>query len=346
MKVIDNPVHVKEIFRRVEDFPPHNALTTVVPMTTAALRILAKVGFALPPVLASAVGEQHRTARRVVQKFFTPAKVRAASERISQLCKETAENLDSDWTPGTTVDACANYADLIPPIIMSELTGLPLPNLKNLKVWSQDSLELFWGWPDEDRQLVLAESAAEFYRWLRENVEAQNDPDTLFGALKAAGLSVTQTCSLGYFLVIAGQETTAMLIGTCIFRALENPSTWAELAGGGSAAQHVQYVLSTEPSVHTWKRTVEADTEFHGCPIKAGEDIVLELSHDETSTSPLAFGYGIHRCLGANLAELEAILALEAFAVMAGPNAQLADPDPDWVRLLSFQAPRSVTVQR
>ncbi|MDQ2801964.1 MAG: cytochrome P450, partial [Pseudomonadota bacterium] len=160
--VVSDPAQVKEIMRRTDDFVPTNALTSVVPLCAAARRILSGVRFALPPVLASASGEQHRRVRHLVAGFFSPAKVAAIGPRIRELTRErlqiTAAALEAG--PADLADILARH---IPPVIMSELTGLACPELTLLKRWSRDSLELFWGWPDQDRQVQLAHSAAEFY---------------------------------------------------------------------------------------------------------------------------------------------------------------------------------------
>ena len=99
-----------------------------------------------------------------------------------------------------------------------------------LKRWGLDSMELFWGWPDEARQLELAHSAADFYVWLRQLVtESLTAPGrNLFKSLAEHGLSTPEICSLGYFLLIAGQETTTQLISTALFRLLEGSAPlWA-----------------------------------------------------------------------------------------------------------------------
>ena len=118
---------------------------------------------------------------------------------------------------------------------MLELLGLPVRDLADLKRWGLDSMELFWGWPDGDRQLELARSAAGFYVWLRQLVRIRGGPGrNLFKSLAEHGLSRTEMCSLGYFLLIAGQETTTQLISTTLFRLLEGsaPVGWKEAATG------------------------------------------------------------------------------------------------------------------
>jgi cytochrome P450 len=217
-------------------------------------------------------------------------------------------------------------------------------------------MELFWGWPGKDRQLELACSAAEFYVWLRNLVaESLQAPGrNLFKSLAEHGLSTPELCSLGYFLLIAGQETTSQLISTTLFRLLEGsaPVGWMDAASDAGAKAMVRHVLSTESSVPTWRRVAAHDTNLADGLIPAGAEILLELSGNHV-TSPsgpgqsnaygLVFGSGIHRCLGAKLAELEAAVTIQETAA-ALPGIQLRDHKPEWIRLLSFQAPRTITV--
>ncbi|EMY32534.1 cytochrome P450 [Arthrobacter crystallopoietes BAB-32] len=347
--VVTDPAQVREVMRRTDDFLPTNALTAVVPLSPAALRILSRARFALPPVLASATGHAHLRVRRLVAAFFTPAKVAAVGPRVRELAQKRAAEAAAALHAGP-VDLADLVAKHIPPVVMAELIGTGLPDLDTLKRWSRDSLELFWGWPDADRQPALAESAAEFYAWLRGEVDAARGTDSLFGVLDRAGLKPAEICSLGYFLVIAGQETTAQLIATASYRALQEPGRWRQLAAGGSGRQFVQHVLGTESSVHTWRRATARDTELGGTQLPAGAEILLELSGhhppDAAATAySLAFGHGLHRCLGAKLAELETVLVLEETA-RALPDVQLHGPEPGWLRLLSFQSPLAVTVSQ
>jgi len=339
------PRAVRDVLERTGEFEPTNALTAVVPLGPEALRVLARVGFSLPPVLASATGEAHLRVRRLVAGFFSPGKVSAVAPAVRELAAERAAVVAGRLAAGEEVDLAVELAAPIPPTIMAELTGTPCPDLDTLKRWSQDSLELFWGWPDEARQVGLARSAAEFYAWLRASVRASRGGDSLFGVLHAGGLGEREICSLGYFLVIAGQETTALLINTVLYRSLRDRDAWAACREMDAARAQVRAVIATESSVHTWRRRAVTDAVVDGVALPAGAEILLELSghHDvpDGSGYGLAFGHGVHRCLGARLAEVEAGIVLHE-AARALPDAVGVGGTPPWLRLLSFQAPLAV----
>lgn len=366
--VVRDPEMVRDVLHRPADFSPANALVAVTPLAGPALRVLQRAHFALPPVLASNDTGTHSGIRKSVAGFFTPATVAAMEPRIRELAREAALNAADQLGSSGQVDLVQSVAAFPPAVVMLELLGLPVRHLTDLKRWGLDSMELFWGWPDEDRQLELAHSAADFYDWLRKLVAgARKAPGrNLFKSLDEHGLSTPEICSLGYFLLIAGQETTTQLISTTLFRLLEGsaPVGWNHAATESGSRAMVRHVLATESSVPTWRRVAAHDTNLDGALVPAGTEILLELSgnHITASAEPenlpvpvqaarpgqstgygLVFGSGIHRCLGARLAELEAAIVVQE-AATALPEVHLQEDQPDWIRLLSFQAPRTVTV--
>ncbi len=366
--VVRDPDAVRDVLHRPTDFSPANALVAVTPLAGPALRVLQRVRFALPPVLASNDTDTHAGIRKVVAGFFTPATVAAVEPRIRELAREAAAGAAAELGTSGQVDLVQAVAAFTPATVMLELLGLPVRDLAALKRWGLDSMELFWGWPSEERQLELAHSAADFYVWLRQLVaESRTAPgQNLFKSLAEHGLSTPEICSLGYFLLIAGQETTTQLISTSLFRLLEGsaPVGWKAAASGAGSRTLVRHVLAAESSVPTWRRVAAHDTNLGGAPIPAGAEILLELSGNhftaltgsenlslpaeaarrgQPAGNGLVFGSGIHRCLGAKLAELEAAVIVQETAGTL-PGIQLRDPEPEWLRLLSFQAPRTVTV--
>ena len=348
---IEDPDTVRAILARPDEFSPANALSTAVEPEPAALRVLARARFALPEVLASASGPEHLEVRRIVAGFFSPAKVRAQREPILDRVRGICAELEPRLRKGESADLATELAAVIPVEAMARLTGVPVPELGTLKAWSRDSLELFWGWPDAQRQLVLARSAAQYFGWLDASVHqaVQRDDGNLYAALHRAGVSEPQIRSLAYFLGIAGQETTSMLIQTALHAALHN-HRWEALAQAGTeeaAAQGlVREVLARASSVPTWRRIALKDTRIGDLEFATGEQLVLRLAGGELGAAgddSLAFGYGIHRCLGASLARMETELVLSETARCL-PLAVADGPPVPFGHLLSFQAPPAVPI--
>ncbi len=343
---IEDPALVRRILLRPDEFTPDNALDTAIDLEPAALRILAAERFFLPPVLASAGGQAHLAVRRIVARFFSPARVAAQAEPIRVRVAGICAALAADYRDGARIDLARHLAAVIPPEVMARLTGIPVPPAADLKAWSRDSLELFWGWPDAARQLELAASAAGFHAWLRTSVAqaVARDDGNLYAALHRGGVDLDRIRSLGYFLTIAGQETTAMLISTALATALRE-GRWDDCAQEYAAAELVGQALARASSVPTWRRIARVDIELDGVHFAAGEQLVLRLSGgalmEGRDDDSLAFGFGIHRCLGAALARMETEVVLHT-AAGALPGLEPAGAEPEWMHLLSFQCPRNV----
>ncbi|MBO3147326.1 cytochrome P450 [Dermatophilus congolensis] len=354
---VSDPVLVREVLGRADDFGPENALTAMVPLCPEALRVLAGVGFALPPVLASASGAAHRLVRGVVAGFVSPRRVDGVVPRAQALADEALGGVREVVDSGAVVDLSVALTRRVAAPVFTELTGMPMPEPVSLRRWSQDSLELFWGFPDRERQVELAVSAAELFAWLRDAIEVRTGSRTVFDALREAGVDARRRASLAFFLVIGGQETTAMLGDIALYSAVRSGGLWARLGGAdevtaqAAAREHVRSLLATTSSVAAWRRQAVRDTTLAGRCIPAGTQLLVELSGHHVDVQAavrgtgygLAFGFGVHRCLGARLAEVEASLIVRRAAV-ALPDVVPVGPDARWWRLSSFQAPDAVRV--
>jgi len=299
-------------------------------LSVKALRVLSGVGFALPPTLANNAGESHRPIRAAVARFFSPARVAAVEPLTRELNAARVATVTKALAAGDQVDLVQAIAAEPPALVVLHLFGLTDVDVPALKAWSLDSLELFWGWPDEDRQLELAHSAAEFYTWLRARTR---EAAGLFGALVALGLSEEEVCAVGYFLLIAGQETTTQLISTAFHRTLGQSF---------DSVAEVEAVLREASSVPTWRRVTARPVRVGEVELPAEAPVLLGLS-GHGGPADLAFGVGIHRCLGAGLARLEARVALECAAGLLR-GARLVE-EPPMIDLLSFRAPRRLLVR-
>lgn len=335
--VVDDPALAREVLLDPEVFRPDNAVVAHTPLSVKALRVLSAVGFALPPTLANNARPTHRPIRAAVARFFSPARVAAIEPLTRRLVAERV-SLAEELLRDGPVDLVEVIAAEPPALVVLELLGLADVDVPALKAWSRDSLELFWGWPDEDRQLELAHSAAEFYTWLRHRttVARARAGGDLFGVLVGLGLRDEEVCAVAYFLLIAGQETTSQLISTAFHRLigqhLDDP------------AEFVETVLRESSSVPTWRRVTASAVSIGGVELPADAPVLLGLT-GHGGPADLAFGLGVHRCLGAGLARLEARVAVECAApLLTGVRA--VEPEPPMIDLLSFRAPKRVLVER
>ncbi|MEU4191096.1 hypothetical protein AB0E69_04300 [Kribbella sp. NPDC026611] len=327
--VVADPELARQVMLDPGTFRPDNALVAHTPLSIKALRVLSAVGFALPPTLANNGGSSHRAIRAAVARFFSPARVAAVEPLARSLNAERVAAAQERLAAGERVDLVQAVAAEPPALVVLHLLGLAA-DVPALKGWSLDSLELFWGWPDEDRQLELAHSAAEFYTWLRARTR---EAAGLFGVLVDLGLSEEEVCAVTYFLLIAGQETTTQLISTAFQRTLGRTF---------DASAEVEAVLREASSVPTWRRVTAAPTTIGDTELPANAPVLLGLT-GHGGPADLAFGVGIHRCLGAGLARLEARVALECAADLLR-DVRLVE-EPPMIDLLSFRAPRRLLVR-
>lgn len=340
-------------------FAPTNALQAVTPLCRPALRVLQAAKFSLPPVLANVHGPHHRARRVALAKLFTSSVVQDMESLARQYVYQQVQVAQAQLADVGSVDLAATVAGPPPTELMLHLLQWRIADLGLLKSWSDAALELFWGWPCPDRQVELAKSCVALHQWLRDVVLGQSN--AFAEAMRPAALSDQELLSLAFFLAIAGHQTTTYLASAALEWVLSDRAVWdgVEPSADGYrtwAGQWAQAVLAHKSSVHTWRRVAVQDTELAGATITAGTEVVLQLTGFEAmairqgqlppaQSYQMAFGVGLHRCLGAGLAEMELRVILELTRAKL-PHSVLSEDivDVPRVELLSFQAPKSVLV--
>jgi cytochrome P450 len=345
--LVEDPDLVRTVLLNPDTFRPDNALIAHRPLSVRALRILATAGFALPPTLANNGTPTHRPIRHAVSRFFTPGRVRAAEPLVRRLVLTRVAEARRRLVDGEEVDLVATIARDVPALVLLDLLGVADVDVAALKRWSIDSLELFWGWPTAAEQQRLATSAAEFYAWLRRRIaEVRESPaHDLLGQLVDLGLSDVEICGAAYFVLIAGQETTSQLISTAFHRLIGDSVRWRSLGEAPELAGPVlEEVLAQSSPVPTWRRMTAGDVMLGQTYVPAGAPLLLTLT-GSSGASDLVFGLGVHRCVGAALARMEAKVAVEETA-RALPYLRLVETHPPMIDVLSFRAPRRVLVEQ
>ncbi|WP_258073850.1 cytochrome P450 [Arthrobacter sp. Y81] len=279
--------------------------------------------------LITADPPRHRQLRSLVNQAFTPKAVDALAPRISQL---TDELLDGIASTGTA-DLIAGLAYPLPVIVIAELMGIPPADRDRFKQWSDVIVsQTRTGAENADHHATNVEMTGYFLD-LIEQRRSRPGNDLISSLLSAEidgqKLSVAELLGFCSLLLVAGNETTTNLIGNAVLCFAEVPGTIERLRAEQSLLpQAIEEVLRYRSPVQSMYRVTAADTTLGGVQVPAGVPLVAwigsanrderhfprpdQFDIDRGPSRHLAFGQGIHFCLGAPLARLEAVIALQA----------------------------------
>ncbi|MVU78551.1 cytochrome P450 [Nocardia sp. ET3-3] len=288
----------------------------------------------------------HTRLRKLVNRAFTPRHVAAMRPRIEEI---TATLLD-DMAGHEQVDLLAAFANPLPTTVICELLGVPLADRDDFQGWTKVLIGVSGG--PEDAPAAAAAMTG-YLRGLIAAKRATPAEDLLSGLVHAVdegdSLTENELVSMSFLLLLAGHETTVNLIGNGMYRLLQNPAQHrALLADPTAIPAAVEEFLRYDGPVGwaTLRYTAEA-VRIGETDIPAGELVYVALSaanrdparypnpdHLDLTADPtghLGFGHGLHFCVGAPLARLEATTAFTAL-LSRFPHLRLADETftPHW----------------
>ncbi len=278
---------------------------------------------------------QHSRYRKPLAGKFTARRMRLLTERVEQI---TAEHLDAMAVAGPPTDLVTAFAKPIPAIMICELLGVPYADRGSF----QENIDKFMNGETSDEDLVAAYTATQQY--LAELVVAKraNPTDDVLSELTGHDFTDEELRGMSLILLAAGLDTTANMLALGTFALLQNPAQLAALRADPTLADRaVEELLRYLSVAKTFWRTALEDVELGGRTIRAGDRMILSLNtanrDPERFTDPhaldlhrepsghLAFGHGIHLCLGQQLARVEMRVAFPAL-VGRFPTLRLAVP--------------------
>ena len=280
----------------------------------------------------------HTRLRKLVSRTFTVRRMEELRPRVAEFATQLLDDL-----PATgRVDLMASYAFLLPVFVICELLGVPAEDRDDFAAWSNVMV-------DESTEEEATAASTKLYGYLAQLVDAKRaDPDDalISGLIEVADegdrLSTDELVAMAMLLLIAGHETTVNLIGNGLLALLTHPEQRALLRERPELLPSaVEEFLRWDPPVHTAPlRFAAEDVEYAGVTIPAGAAVQLslasanrdtrfdgaaELRIDRDAGGHTAFGHGLHHCLGAQLARIEAQEAI-GLLLERRPDLALAVP--------------------
>jgi pimeloyl-[acyl-carrier protein] synthase len=332
--------------------------------------VAARFGMAVPPGMGVSMLDRdppdHTRLRGLVSKAFTPRVVEGLRPHIQQI----VDGLLARVERAGSMDLIEEFAYPLPVVVICEMLGVPVEDHERFRTWGLDiarGLDAILLPPDSEvaqRSITARHALAGYFRGLIAERRASPREDLLSGLIAAeeAGDKLNEdellaTCIL---LLVAGHETTVNLIGNGTLALLRHPDQLRLLRDNprliGSA---VEELLRYDGPVQRTARIPSEDATIAGRTIGKGEMVMPfigaadrdagqfpdpdRLDITRTDNRHIAFGWGIHFCLGAPLARVEGQIAINTL-VQRLPKLALATETPEYRQSLTLRGLKSLPV--
>jgi cytochrome P450 len=282
------------------------------------------------PMMISVDPPDHTRLRRLVQREFTPRAIAAWDERVTGIVDEA---LDAFIERGGG-DLAAEVAYPIPIGVIADMLDVPAEHRTDFKRWSDDTIDALGGGLDAETSTRVELSIIEFAQYFAEVIARRRLApgkdllSLLVDPTNGETLADGDLISFAILLLVAGNETTTNLIGNLVHALAVHPDQWTRLQRDRSLVPAaVEEALRFDAPIQGFFRNTVVDVELHGETIAADEKVMVLFGSanrderkypepdrfivDRNPMDHVAFGAGIHLCLGAPLARLEGVRFLE-----------------------------------
>ena len=269
----------------------------------------------------------HRRYRGLVNQAFTARRVSTLAPDIDRICNDL---IDKMLEKGE-VDFITEFAEPVPLTVIAEQLGVSLDDYDLFKTWSDAFVAQLSGMASREQALESAKLIVQFQHYFAERLSErkENPQDDIISDIVHAKfedelpLDTPEMLSILQQLLVAGNETTTSSIAEGVLLMIKHPDQFAKLKANPDLVENlVEEVLRlSTPTANMW-RVATKDTEINGTPVPKGSMVMIKFSsanrdaeaypdpHSfdvkrDNAKTQIAFGYGVHMCVGASLARKE-----------------------------------------
>lgn len=332
---------VTRIARDIERFPSGGGIAVIPPVgvdgSPGPGPGVPVLPYGVPPI--SADPPLHTWTRRLILPWMSPQKTATYEPMTRALC----DKLIDGFIASGQADVAADYAQQIPVRVIAHILGVPPELSDTFTGWVRDVLEFAYD-PERRRRGVMG--VVDFFQKAIADRRINPSDDLISELLhtEVDGAPIEESVIIGMssLLLIAGVDTTWSAIGSSLWHLASHPDDLRRLVEHPELMDTAVEEFLRAYSPVTMARRLLEDVEYEGCPMKAGERVLMNFPGanrdpevfedadrvilDRQLNRHVAFGAGIHRCAGSNLARMELRVAIDTF-IQRIPEFELVDSD-------------------